>query len=101
MKPGAVSTSALLTHPDAQTMTPDLHAQVGWSPPRPVGTGLGSALWRYAARWPAAAQEPAGPRSPARASSMHAIPAVAGAVYRAKGQAYATVAPRLVTAHRR
>ena len=42
------------------------------------------------------AQESAGPRSPARASSLHAIPAVAGAVYRVEGQAHATVAPRLV-----
>jgi hypothetical protein len=58
--------------------------RVGWSPPRPVGTGLGSAPRRHAAGWPAAAQEPAEPRSPVRASSLHAIPA-AGAVYRVEG----------------
>jgi len=57
-----------------KAMTTDLHAQAGWSPPGPAGTGLGSAPQRRAAGWPAAAQEPAGPRSPARASSLHAIP---------------------------
>lgn len=33
---GGVSTSGLLTVRDAQTMTTNLYAQVGWSPPRPV-----------------------------------------------------------------
>src|SRR5690348_7659992 len=60
MKPGGVSTSGLLTLRDAQIMTTDLHALVGWSPPRPVGTGLGSAARRHAAGWPTAAQESAG-----------------------------------------
>ena len=87
MKHGGVGTSGLLTLRDAQTMTTDRHAQVGWPPSRPTGTGSGAAPRRHAARWPA------GPRSPARASSWHVIPAAAGAVYREKGEAHAAVAP--------
>ena len=41
------------------------------------------------------AQEPAGPQSRGRASSVHAHPSAADAVYRVKGQAHATVAPGL------
>ena len=49
---GGVSTNGLLTVRDGQTMTTDLHAQVGWSRPRLAGIGLGSAPRRYAAGWP-------------------------------------------------
>src|SRR6266566_6534722 len=100
MKPGGVSTCGLLIVRDAQTMTTDVQAQVGWSPPRPVGTGLGQRPASCRRMRPAVAQEPAGPWSPARASSLHAIPAAAGAVYRVEGQAHAAV-PRLVKDRRR
>jgi hypothetical protein len=90
--PGGVSTSALPIPRDARAMTTGLHAQVGWSPRRPVGSGLGSAPRRHAAGWPVAAQEPAGPRSPARAFSWHVTPAAAGVATGLEGQAHATIA---------
>jgi hypothetical protein len=65
MKPKGFSTSTLLTLRDAQTMTTDLHAQVGWPPPRLAGTGLGSAPRGHAAGWPApsTSQPGLGPRA--------------------------------------
>src|SRR6478609_7834499 len=99
MKPGGVSTSGLLTLRDAQTMTTDLHAQVGWSPLRLAENWIGFSAWRHAAGCPAAVQEPAGPRSPSRASAWWPSPAAAGAVYRVEGQAHVAAAPRLVKDH--
>jgi hypothetical protein len=99
--PGGVSTSGQLTLRDAQAMTPDLHAQVGWPPPRPAGTGLDSAPRRHAARWPAAVQDPAGPRPSARVSSWRALPrrsrcGIPGSGSGSRGGR----SPRLVTDHR-
>ena len=93
MKPGGVSTSGLLTLRDAQTMTTDLHAQVGWSPPRLAEIWIGLSARRHAAGCPAAVQEPAGPRSPARASAWRPSPAAAGAVDRVEGRAHVAAAP--------
>jgi hypothetical protein len=101
MEPGGISTSGQLTLRDAQAMTPDLHAQVGWPPPRPAGTRLDSAPRRHAARWPAAVQEPAGPRPSARVSSWRALPRRSRCGIPGTGSgSHGGRSPRLVTDHR-
>ena len=76
-----------------KALTTDLHAQVGWSPPRLAENWIGFNARRHAAGCPAAIQEPAGRRSPARASAWRPSPAAAGAVDRVEGQAHVAAAP--------